>query len=120
MNKKTFRNIDEYIMTLSNEMQLTLQDIRKLVHEIVPDVTETISYQMPTFKLGKVYLLHVAAWKDHIGLYPTPDGITAFEEELRPYKSAKGSVRFPLNKPIPYELIRKIVRYKLAQAQKQA
>jgi len=118
MSKKTFRNIDEYIMTLPKEAQSIIQDIRKLVHEMVPGATETISYQMPTFKLGKAYVLYVAAWKDHIGLYPTPDGITAFEKELRPYKRAKGSVRFPLNEPIPYKLIRKIARYRAAQIQK--
>lgn len=108
------KNIDEYIAKFPIEVQEKLQKIRKIVQDAAPEATEKISYQMPTFYLyGN--LVHFAAYKKHIGFYPTPSGITSFDEELAPYKRAKGSVIFPLDKPIPYDLIDKIVRFRVAE-----
>lgn len=116
-NKATYTTIDEYILMFSPEIQEILQKIRKIITEAAPDATEKISYQMPTFFLyGN--LIHFAAFKNHIGLYPTPSGIDEFKEELSHYKGAKGSVQFPLDKPIPYELIRRIVTFRVIETRK--
>lgn len=116
-SKDGFSTIDEYISGFPLEIQEILQNIRKIVRETAPEATEKISYQMPTFFLNG-NLVHFAAFKKHIGFYPTPWGIEAFEKELSVYKGAKGSVQFPLDQPIPYELIRKIVEYRVEQSLK--
>jgi uncharacterized protein YdhG (YjbR/CyaY superfamily) len=118
-NKIPFHTIDEYIMQFSPEVQEILKMLRKVIKESAPNATEKISYQMPTFFLHK-NLVHFAACKNHIGFYPTPSGIKAFKEELSGYKGSKGSIQFPLNKPIPYELISKIVKYRVAENMKKA
>ena len=104
----SYKNIDEYIANFPPEVQAILQKVRATIHEAAPGAMEAISYQMPTFKL-KGNLVHFAAWKTHIGFYPTPSGITQFEDELSIYARSKGTVHFPLDQPIPYDLIRKIV-----------
>lgn len=109
-----YATIDDYIATFSPEIQSILSNIREIVRELAPEATEKISYQMPTFYLNG-NLVHFAAFKNHIGFYPTPSGIEAFQEELSKYKGAKGSVQFPLNQPIPYDLIRKMVIYRLEE-----
>ena len=114
-SKDGFTTIDEYISGFPSEIQEILQNIRKIVRETAPEATEKISDQMPTFYLNG-NLVHFAAFKKHIGFYPTPWGIEAFEKELSVYKGAKGSVQFPLDQPMPYELIRKIVEYRVAQS----
>ncbi len=106
--------IDEYIAQCPQDVQPILNQIRALIKESAPAATEKISYQMPTFYL-KGNLVHFAAHQHHIGFYPTPSGIEAFKEELSRYKGAKGSVQFPLDEPMPYELIRKIVRFRVAE-----
>lgn len=113
-NKKpAFTNIDEYISLQPDDIKEILLKIREVVRINAPEASEKISYQMPTFFYNG-NLVHFAAFKNHIGFYPTPSGIVEFEEELKPYKHQKGSIRFPLNEEIPYELIGKIVahRYK--------
>lgn len=110
-----YTTIDEYIATFSPEIQTILSNIRNIIKEVVPEATEKISYQMPTFYLNG-NLVHFAAFKKHIGFYPTPSGIEAFQKELSGYKGAKGSIQFPLNEPIPYDLIRKIVLYRLEES----
>ncbi len=110
--KASFRNIDEYIAGFEPEVQDILRKVRSVVREEAPDASEKISYQMPTFALHG-NLVHFAAYKHHIGFYPAPSGIAAFQDELSAYKGAKGSVQFPLDQPIPYELIRRIVRYRV-------
>ena len=107
-------NIDEYIAGFPAEVQKILQQIRKTIHKAAPDAEEVISYAMPTFKLNG-NLIHFAAYKNHIGLYPAPQGIEAFKEELSGYKGAKGSVQFPLDKPMPLALITKIVKFRVEQ-----
>jgi len=113
-NKITLVTIDEYIQQFSAEVQAILEELRKVIKDSAPKAEEKISYQMPTFYLyGN--LVHFAAFKNHIGFYPAPTGIEAFKQELSVYKGAKGSVQFPINKPLPYELISEIVKYRVAE-----
>ena len=111
---KTRNTIDEYISDFSKEVQHILQKIRAIVKEAAPDAEEAIKYQIPTFVLSGS-LVHFAAFEKHIGFYPTPSGIEQFKDELSSYKSAKGSVQFPLGSPIPYELIEKIVKFRVKE-----
>ena len=108
--------VDAYISEFPLAVQEILTNIRTMIFEESPEITEKISYQMPTYWQGK-NLFHFAAFKSHIGFYPTPSGITPFTEELMPYKHAKGSIRFPLNEPIPYEIKKKIVQYRLKETE---
>jgi uncharacterized protein YdhG (YjbR/CyaY superfamily) len=112
-SRKKYTTIDEYISDFPKEVQEIMQNLRKIVNELAPEVEEAISYQMPTFKLKKKTVVHFAAFSKHIGVYPMPSGIEAFKEQLSKYESGKGSVRFPLNKPIPYDLFKQIVVYRL-------
>ena len=107
-------NIDEYIAQFPPDVQEILQELRATIRAAAPEAEEAISYQMPTFKL-KGYLVYFAAYKKHIGFYPVPRGIEAFKEELSAYKGGKGTVQFPIDKPLPLELISKIVRYRVAE-----
>lgn len=112
--KKIISSIDDYIFTFPEDVQKLLQALRTVIKEVAPDATEKISYQMPTFELyGN--LVHFAAYKNHIGFYPTPSGIEKFKNELAMYKGAKGSVQFPIDEPMPYELIRKIVKFRVLE-----
>jgi uncharacterized protein YdhG (YjbR/CyaY superfamily) len=113
-NKVRFNSIDEYIATFPEEIQTILQEIRATIQAAAPDAEEKISYQMPTFFL-KGNLVHFAAFKNHIGFYPTPSGIEAFKEEIARYQGAKGSIRFPLDEPIPLDLITRIVKMRVAE-----
>jgi uncharacterized protein YdhG (YjbR/CyaY superfamily) len=110
----TFSSIDEYIATFPPELQAILQEMRATIKAAAPDAKEKISYQMPTFEL-KGNLVHFAAYQHHIGFYPVPSGIEAFEDELSAYKRAKGSVQFPLDKPLPLDLIGRIVQFRVAE-----
>lgn len=117
--KETPKSIEEYILQFSPEIQEKLNSLRKVIRESAPDAVEKISYQMPTFVLyGN--LVHFAAFKNHIGFYPAPSGIDAFKNELSIYKGAKGSVQFPLDQPLPFELISKIVKFRVAENTKKA
>ena len=98
-----------------NDVQKILEEMRQTIREAAPEVVEAISYQMPTFKLNAKNLVHFAAFKNHIGFYPIPSGIEAFKKELSSYKQGKGSVQFPMDKPIPYDLVKKIVRYRVKE-----
>ncbi|MBE2236844.1 MAG: DUF1801 domain-containing protein [Caldilineaceae bacterium] len=108
------KTIDEYIAGFPPEVQAILQKLRTTIRAAAPDATETINYQMPTFTLHG-NLVHFAAFKQHIGFYPTPNGIEKFQQALSPYKSAKGSVQFPLDQPIPYDLVSEIVKFRVAE-----
>jgi len=112
--KPQFETIDEYIELFSGNIKARLIKIRGSIKEIIPEATETIKYQMPTYVLfGN--LIHFAAFKNHIGLYPTPSGIEAFNEELSEYVTTKGAIQFPNNKPIPYDLIKNIVKFRVKE-----
>ena len=108
--------IDAYIATFPPETQVILEKIRAIIHEEAPGVDEAMAYGIPTFRL-KGNLVHFAGYKKHIGFYPAPAGIEAFEEQISAYKHAKGSVQFPLDQPIPYDLIREMVRFRVRQSQ---
>lgn len=108
------KTIDEYIAGFPEAVQAILQAIRQTIKAAAPNAEEAISYQMPTFKL-KGNLVHFAAFKNHIGFYPVPSGIEQFQEELAVFKQGKGSVQFPLDKPMPYDLIRRIVLFRVGE-----
>ena len=105
-------DIDAYIAAFPPEVQARLQSVRAAIRAAAPEATEAISYAMPTFKLAGKNLLHFAAFKAHIGLYPTPNGLEVFAGELSKYKGGKGSVQFPLDAPMPLDLIRRIAIYR--------
>ena len=107
--------IDGYIAGYPDDVQAILQKIRSLIRTTAPEAAEKISYQLPTFTLHGRNLVHFGAFKKHIGFYPTPSGIEEFSAELAPYQGAKGSVQFPLDQPIPYSLIHKIVEFRVRQ-----
>ena len=105
-------SIDEYISGFPEEIQILLEQVRATIKQAAPEAEEAIKYAMPTFVLNG-NLVHFAAFKNHIGFYPVPSGIEAFKKELSVYKGAKGSVQFPLDQPMPLELISKIVKFRL-------
>lgn len=111
------KSIDQYIQEFPKEIQALLTEMRLAIHLAAPQAIEKISYQMPTFYLNG-NLVHFAAFKNHIGFYPTSSGIAAFAEELSGYKHAKGSVQFPIDKPLPLELIKKIVEFRVMENSK--
>ncbi len=109
------KTVDQYISSFPKDVQAILRKIRTTVKKAAPGAKEGISYQMPTYKLNGKNLVHFAAWKHHIGFYPTPSGTKQFKKELSLYKAAKGSVQFPFTQPIPYTLIRKIVEFRVKE-----
>jgi uncharacterized protein YdhG (YjbR/CyaY superfamily) len=111
-NKLAYTTIDEYILLFSPEIQEILIRLRRVIKESAPEAHERISYRMPSFVLHG-NLVYFAVCKNHIGFYPTPSGIEAFKEELSEYKFSKGAVQFPLNKPLPYDLVSKIVKFRV-------
>jgi uncharacterized protein YdhG (YjbR/CyaY superfamily) len=112
--KTNSKTIDEYIDLQEPRVRSVLERVRKTISQAAPNATETISYAMPTFKYYG-YLVHFAVFKNHLGFYPSPDGIVAFEEELKDYKTSKGAIQFLLHKPIPYELITNITKFRVKQ-----
>jgi uncharacterized protein YdhG (YjbR/CyaY superfamily) len=108
------QSIDAYIATFPAEMQARLQELRATIRAAAPEAEEVISYQMPTFRLHG-NLVHFAAFKGHIGFYPTSSGIAAFQERLARYKSSKGAVQFPLDEPLPLDLVAEMVRFRVAE-----
>jgi len=117
--KRGFNSIDEYIAAFPEDIQKILGELRATIKASAPDAGEKISYQMPTFAL-KGNLVHFAAWKNHIGFYPTSTGTQAFKKELSIYESSKGAVRFPIEQPLPLELISKIVKFRVTENLKKA
>ena len=118
-NQVGHTSIDEYIALFPEETQKFLQELRSTIKNAAPGAEEKISYQMPAFT-QKGILVYFAAWKNHIGFYPTSSGTQAFKQELSVYKSSKGSVKFPLDKPLPLDLISNIVRFRVAENLKKA
>ncbi len=115
MPRSTAATIDEYIAEFPPETQAALQEMRALIRACAPGATETISYAIPTFDLNGRHLVHFAGYAKHVGFYPIPSAMTAFAEELAPYKSGKGSAQFPLGRPLPADLIRRIVEFRVAE-----
>jgi uncharacterized protein YdhG (YjbR/CyaY superfamily) len=112
-------SIDDYIRQFTPEVQEKLEALRKVIKESATDAAEKISYRMPAFYLHGI-LVYFAAFKHHIGFYPTSSGIEAFKDELSGYKFSKGSVQFPIENPLPYDLISRIVKYRVAENTKKA
>jgi len=108
------KTIDEYIETFEPKIKKTLNEMRNFIKKEVPEAAEKISYGMPTFYLNG-NLIHFAAFKNHYSLFPSPSGIDAFEKELAPYRTGKGTLRFSIDKPIPWEIIRKVIQFRKAE-----
>ncbi len=107
--------IDEYIQTFPTKVQAILQKMRKAIHTVAPQATETISYSMPAFKLNGRILVYFAGWTHHVSVYPVPKGGEAFNKELSQYQTGKGTVRFPLDKPIPYDFIKELTKLRIEE-----
>jgi uncharacterized protein YdhG (YjbR/CyaY superfamily) len=112
--KNGIKNIDEYIATFPDNVQDLLQQVRQAIRKAAPEAEECINYAIPTFKLNG-NLVHFAAFKNHIGFYPAPSGIRAFQKELSQFEGAKGSVQFPIDQPMPLALIGKITRFRVKE-----
>jgi uncharacterized protein YdhG (YjbR/CyaY superfamily) len=115
--KQGIPTMDEYIKKFPEQVQKKLEAIRQLVRKIAPEAKEKISYQIPTFYLNG-NLVHFAAFKSHIGFYPTPSGIDEFQKDLSKYKNGRGSVQFPIDKELPMELIRRMVEFRIEKNRK--
>jgi uncharacterized protein YdhG (YjbR/CyaY superfamily) len=113
-NKIRFTTIDEYIATFPAEIQTKLQELRRTIHAAAPEAVEKISYAMPAFA-QKGVLVYFAAYKNHIGFYPTSSGTRVFEKELTGYETSKGTIKFPLDQPLPLDLVTRIVKFRLAE-----
>ena len=118
-SRTTASSIDEYIAGFPPETQQALEELRALIRECAPEATETISYAIPTFDLNGHHLVHFAGYAKHIGFYPVPSAMEAFREELAPYRSGKGSAQFPLGLPLPADLIRRILAFRVAENTRQ-
>src|SRR5687767_4773347 len=114
--KSKINSIDEYIDTFPEDMQTILKQVRKTIKAAAPEAGERISYGIPTFTLNDKYLIYFAGWKHHISIYPIPIGDDAFNQEIAPYVSGKGTLKFPTDKPMPLKLITKIVKLKVAES----
>ena len=114
-NRPTAGTIDEYIAGFPAETQKALQEVRDLIRASAPEAIETISYAIPTFDLNGRHLVHFAGFARHIGFYPIPTGIEAFKKDFAPYKQGRGSVQFPLSRPLPVDLIRRVVEFRVEE-----
>lgn len=112
MKMKTYKNIDDYIASFPKETQKLLQQIRKAITKVVPQAEEAIRYGIPTFRLYNKNLLHFGGYEKHLSFYPTSSAIRNFAKDLKAYKTAKGTVQFPLDAPLPLELIQKMVAFR--------
>ena len=112
MNDKQHHSIDEYIAGFPDDVQRILKELRSVIKKSAPGAQEAINYGIPTFKLNG-NLVHFAAFKKHIGFYPTPSAIDVFKTDLSNYEVSKGAIKFPINKPIPFDLVEKIVRFRV-------
>ena len=104
-----FETVDDYVASLPGDVQTIVEKIRATIRDAAPGTDETISYQMPAVTLNGKYVVYFGAWRKHIGLYPVPDADAELEADLAPYRAAKGTLRFPLNQPIPYDVIARVV-----------
>jgi len=114
------RSIDEYIAGFPDEVQGLLQEVRGVIRETAPEAEETISYGIPTFTLNGRYLIYFAAYKTHLSLYPAPVGVQEFEADMAAYRSGRGTLRFPYDRPVPFELIRRIVKFRVKESKVRA
>jgi uncharacterized protein YdhG (YjbR/CyaY superfamily) len=120
MKRPTYSTIDEYIADFPTAVQAILQKMRQTIQKAAPKAEEAISYQIPAFKLNGKVLIYFAAFKNHVSVYPAPRGAAEFKDKLAKYKGGKGTVQFPFEERVPYDLIRQIVKFKLKQNLKKA
>lgn len=113
--RSTATTIDEYLAGFPPETRDRLAQIRAIARSVAPDAVETISYAIPTFDLDGKHLVHFAGFAKHVGFYPIPSGMEAFKEELASYKQGRGSVQFPLSEPLPTDLIRRIIEFRVGE-----
>lgn len=111
-------DVEKYIAEFPEEVQKKLNELRESILELAPNAKERICMRMPTYDLNGKWLVHFAAFTKHIGFYPQPEGIVAFEDKLKEYKTTKGTIQFPLDKPLPMELIREIIQYRVKEQTK--
>ena len=117
--RKIISSVEEYISTFPKDIQVILENLRSIIKKAAPNAEEKISYNMPTFyQNGNP--VHFAAYKNHIGFYPTPSGIDNFKDELKNFKTSKGAIQFPIDKPLPKHLIKKIVKFRVEENLKKA
>lgn len=114
-NKVSFSSIDEYIATFPEDVQKIMKQLRKTIKAAAPKAGEKISYNMPTFTMNGTYLVYFAGWKTHIAFYGAPRGNAEFKEDLSAYETGQGTLKFPYDKPLPYDLITKIVKFRIAE-----
>lgn len=112
--KTKFASVDEYVASFPEETQKVLEEVRALIKSAVPDARENISYQIAAFEVNRKNFIHIAGWKKHISVYPIPSGTDAFNKEISKYADGKGTVKFPLDKPLPLKLIERVIKYRLA------
>lgn len=115
MDDRKSKSIDEFISGFPPEVQETLEELRREIRKVAPEAAETISYGILTFKLNGRNLVHFSAYKNHIGFYPTSSPMDVFKKDLSVYEVSKGTVRFPLDKPIPFALVKKIVAFRVRE-----
>jgi uncharacterized protein YdhG (YjbR/CyaY superfamily) len=107
-------SVDDYIASFPEDVRIVLEQVRRTIRGVVPAAEETISYQMPTYKVDGRRLVYFAGWKQHVSVYPIP-GDEAFKREIAPYQSGKGTLKFPLSRPVPYDLVERLVAFLLAE-----
>ena len=110
-----FETIDEYNRSLSQDVLAAVDEVRGVIRSVIPDADEVISYQIPTFKLDGKYVVYVSGWAEHVSMYPVPERDEQLLAELEPFRSGKGTLKFPLGKPLPHDLIRRTVEELLAE-----
>ncbi|HWA52418.1 MAG TPA: DUF1801 domain-containing protein [Patescibacteria group bacterium] len=115
---KNVKTIDEYIAYYPKEVQEILNKFRKTIHDIAPNATESINYGVPTFKLNGKNLVHFASFPDHYSFFPTSSGVSHFQKELKNYKTSKGTIQFPVNKEIPWDLVKQITEFRVKEVMK--
>jgi len=114
MDSQKYKTIDEYIAASPEVVRATLEEIRQVIHRAAPEALEVISYGMPAFKQNGI-LVYFAAFKSHIGFFPTSSGISAFKKDLNQFSTSKGTVQFPVGNPIPHDLVEKIVKFRVQE-----
>lgn len=118
MKMEKFDTVDKYIDSFPENVKEVLMELRRRIKKLSPEAIETMSYGMPGYKLNGKPLVYFAGWKEHVGFYPTPNGMDEFDKELKPYKTGKGTAQFPLDKPVPYSLIERIVLFRMKEVVK--
>lgn len=118
--KVRINSVDEYISTFPKDVQKILEEVRGTIKAAAPEAEEKISYGIPAFTLNGKYLIYFAGWKNHISIYPIPSGSEAFNKQVSKYVDGKGTLKFPLDKPLPMKLITKIVKYRVAENSKRS